>query len=214
MTSTVAVLSAAIFHFCIRFAVFISPSKKQPLSCAQCGGFPALLILIGVCVLITDIEVFSNRYSGFNLVVFRVLETILTLLWIEFSMIMIWTQIENGIVAVIKHILSRGNMYQEIGGDSFIALILSGGAICFLIYTMNVTNTNIKFAQFLMKSHHEILEFWNRIKVMSKRGSSGQCPINATIITCQQKCPPANRNPSCPIHGDAEINSCGRRRKC
>jgi hypothetical protein len=220
MTSQVAVISAAIFHYCIRFAVFITPysDKTFDTECSRVGGFPALIILIGVCVFLTDNEVFSNEYSRYNLVIFRVIETVLTLLWIEFSMIMIWSRIESGIVALIKHILSRGNLYQEMGGDNFTALILSGASICFLMFAINISNSSNKFASILIQIYDGVVGYYNKLKAMRSNKKNGLC-ANATVFHCHpvevQPCPitPARRNPSCPIHGDSEINSRGRRRK-
>lgn len=226
MTSRVAVISAAIFHYCIRFAVFITPYPQKTLDsqCNRCGGIPALIILMGVCVILTDIEVFSNQYNRYSTVIFRVIETILALLWIEFLMILIWNRIENGIVALIKHILSRGNLYQEMGGDSFTALILSGASICFLMYMINISNSSEKFAKFLVQIFDGISNYYKKLKAMSSKNSTmTQSTVNAAVFHCQQvqmqpkvqQCSavPANRNPSCPIHGDSEINS-SRRRKC
>lgn len=223
MTSKVAVMSAAIFHYCIRFAVFIKPYSDTTLNshCNQCGGFPALIILMGVCVFLTDMEIFSNQYSRYSLITYRVIETILALLWIEFSMILIWSRIENAIVALIKHILSRGDLYKEMGGDNFTALILSGASICFLVHAINISNSSDKFAKFLVQIYDGIVEYYNKLIAMRTKAKTGQCPPNATVYHCHpvevQQCPstpapPNPRNPACPIHGDSEIKQRGRKR--
>lgn len=213
MTSKVAVISAAVFHYCIRFAIFITPETLIDCNHTRIGGFPALIILIGICVFLTDIEVFSNQYNKYSTVTFRVVETILALLAIEFSMIMVWNRIENGLVSLIKHILSRGDLYQEMGGDNFTALILSGVSICFLMFAINISNSSEKFAKLLVGTFDAVVGYYNKLKAMRCKSQSMPCPLNATLYKChpvevlQPPSASVNRNPCCPIHGDSEVNS-------
>lgn len=198
MTNKFAVITAAIFHYCTRFAVFISPFKSQ---CYQgIGGVPALIILIGICFFLIDIELFSQQYNRYHVYTFRVIEIILSLLAIEFSMIMIWSRIESGLVMLMKHVLSRGELYNEMGGDNFVTLIIGGISISFLLYSVNVSNSSDKITKIIAD-----LLVWSKSfyqKLMNSMHSLKENNHTEPVVTTMH----IYRDPGCPIHGDHEIN--------
>lgn len=207
MTNKNAVILAGIFHYCVRFAIFISPLKY----CSNAiGGVPALFVLIGVCLLLVDFEIFPQHFNHPNYVrTFRAIEFIWSLLAIEFFMILIWTRIEQGLVMLIKHMLSRGDLYREMGGDNFLTFIIGSLSISFLLWVITVSNSSKNVIKYIVVLPESVRMYFQRIK--SNRSGLIQSPpcmpttsttTTTTVHQCQPKLP---RNPCCPVHGDFEI---------
>ncbi len=205
MTSQTAVFIAVIFHFCLRFSIFITPEKLE----SKCvGSLPSFIILVGICIFLMDIQVFSTQYNRHNSATFLIIEAISSLIAIEASIILIWNRFEDLLVTLIKHILNRGDLYQEMGGDKFTTLILSGVSICFVLYAIEASKSRDKLARTVANLLNAMLGCYRKIKEMMSKPKS----VKASIYHCKpvlQKSS-ARRNPCCPVHGDLEVN-CGRR---
>lgn len=203
MTNKYAVLVASIFPFFLRFSLFISPPIS---SCAiHIGNIPSFIILISMCFLIMDMNLFNVQYNQKFAFVFYIVEAILSLLVIEVVMFVIWSRIEEYIVTLIKFMLSRGNLYQEMGGDSFTGFLVSGLAICFLLFTIKATKSSeeIVYIMYGIKEKIENFEF-NFRKTSEVSQTQQHCQI--VKIQCPVTVSSLVRHPQCPIHGDAEVN--------
>lgn len=210
MTNYKAVIIAGIFHYCVRLAIFIEALKPQCKDVV--GGVPGILTLIGFCLFLADIEIFPEHYSYHQPTTFRVIEFVLSLLAIEFFMIMIWSRIEYGMVMLIKHILSRGDLYREMGGDNFLTLIIGGISVCFLLWFIVISNSIQKVPMIISEVRESIQTFYQKIKATRSSRHQPACVpptscIPATIHHCQPivSSIPLQRNPNCPVHGDLEI---------
>lgn len=211
MTHKYVVLAIFLFHYGSRFAVFVLP---QNLPCGKTiGGFPAFLFLLGICFFLVDIEIFPRNYSSQHVITFHIIEGILGLLAIEFTMITIWSRFENLLVTFIKHVLSRGSLYQEMGGDNFVALIVGAIALCFLVFAINMTNLTEKFAIAINGAYNWIAKYYERLR--GRNFSSSQQNGHTTILHCQPAATQRmrTRDPCCPVHGDLEVNQNSRRKK-
>lgn len=209
MTHKNAVLLAGLFHYCVRFAIFISPLKPKCEN--NVGGVPALLILIGVCLLLVDIEIFPEQYNNQPAVTFRAIEVIVSLLTIEFFIIMIWSRIEIGLIVLIKHILNRGDLYRELGGDTFLTCFIGVIALCFLLWAINISKSKETIAKSVIDILQSIQKFYQKVKAL-QRGSSPCVPVATTTTAlriCVEDLP--LRNPCCPIHGDFEISGSSKK---
>lgn len=219
MTHKFAVISAGIFHYCLRFVIFIAPYKSY---CnGKIGGVASFLTLIGICLFLIDIEIYPLKYRHHNIVMFHMIETFLSLMAIEFSIIMIWGRIENALITLIKHILNRGDLYKEMGGDNFVSLIIGGLAVCFLLFSIKISNSSEAVSQVIVDMALLIKKYYQKIKSRSRVANPTSsshhlhqyepCHTTTTTATVHLHCPqisqnPIVRNPSCPIHGDHEIN--------
>lgn len=206
-----SVLIAAFVMYVLRFAIFIEAPKSSCTGCSNIGGFPGLMILISTCIILTDVQLYPLRYKLAYVKTFFIIETIISLFVLEFVMILIWTRIEQNIAKFIKYMLSRGNLYQEMGGDSFLGLLMTGLTLRILLYSINATRSNdtiVNTLHMLKDDIHKIIE-----AIRSFIPALKYAPLQtAATTTFQFQCAPhpiirpiQTRDPHCPIHGDSEI---------
>lgn len=121
------------------WAIFIGTSETREKTT------PDLLTLIGLLVILKDINVIPCRYKIHNWMTWLPLEVILCLAMTEFVIHVIWYRIEEMVEVFVKQVLLENDttLYVDAGGDSlvnFILMVLSGG---FLVYAVCITNTHV-----------------------------------------------------------------------
>lgn len=222
MTSKWALTTAVFINYVLGFSIFIAPDTNQ---LSYIGPIPGLIILISLAVLFSEVPLIPARYKKEYTRISFILELILSLLLLEFFIVKVWTKIEGIIFSIMKFLVGVGNLYEEMGGDGFMSLLISGIALSFLCYAVSATNST----EAILESVVEIFITVKTLYVKSKQVFSRQ-PVYQSqpeIQTCNMgpqstkyesaqafqcvpvKSPvtqPSRRNPNCPIHGDHEIN--------
>jgi hypothetical protein len=219
MTSKWALTTAVFINYVLGLAIFIAPENNQ---LTYIGAMPGLLILISLAVLFSDVKLVPERYKKEYHRTFFVLELIMSLLVIEFFIVKVWSRIEEIIFSIIKFLLGRGNLFEEMGGNSFMSLLISGIALCFLLYAISATNSTEAVISWFADIYNTVEACYTKIKQYSSARQSSSvtnaCIIQpqacksepALVLHCVPTCVPPtqafNRNPHCPVHGDHEIN--------
>lgn len=214
MTNKWAVVTAIFINYFLGFSIIISPEEDVA---SNIGPMPGLIILISIGIFISDIQLIPIRLKKEYNRTFFVLELILTIFLCEFFMIKIWTRIETFIFSIIKFLLGRGNLFDEMGGTSFMSLLISGMALSFLLYAISATDSTESIVENVMSVYQMVENFFKKLKTLSLfRGQSCQQHAvfdqnqTAQIYHCVAEGPPIKmpyvRNPQCPLHGDHEVN--------
>lgn len=105
MTSFYATSLAIFFHFILKISIFIDPGPLSHSNSTNFESIPSYLNLLSVLLLTNEYQLLPQRYIHRISTLFYVLvETILLLIIIEFSMIFVWSQMETYIEAELKNI--------------------------------------------------------------------------------------------------------------
>lgn len=96
MTSCYATSLAIFVHFILRISIFLDPGALKHANPMKFESIPSYLNLLSVLLLTNDYQLLPERYVPRISPLFSVLvETILSLIIIEFSMIVLWSQMET-----------------------------------------------------------------------------------------------------------------------
>lgn len=215
MTSKWALGTAVFVNYVLGLAVFFTPKEHEQ---TQIGPLPGLIVLVSIAILLSDIQLVPIRYKKEYTRTFFCIEVIMSLLFCEFFIVQVWTRIESFIFSIINFVVGRGNLLQEMGGTNFVSLLVSAMTLCFLLYSINATNS----ARLIVESVEAVYTFCEfymlkLVKVFSKKK---ECPnVELHVLnTCEPaqvyNCKPVKstpsmphmRNPQCPIHGDQELS--------
>lgn len=113
MTSCCATSLAIFFHFILRMSIFLDPGPLKDSNATHFETMPSYLNLMSVLLLTNEYPLLPQRYIHRVAAPFYVLvETILSLIIIEFSMIFMWSQLETYIERELKKICTL-NVIKE-----------------------------------------------------------------------------------------------------
>lgn len=105
MASPYAMSLAIFFHFILKVSIFFDPGALRHSNATNFESIPSYINLLSVLLLTNEYQLLPNRYIHRISALFSVLvETILLLIIIEFSMIFVWSQMETYIEAELKKI--------------------------------------------------------------------------------------------------------------
>ena len=226
MTSKWVLTTAVFINYVLGVSVFIAPENNQ---FTYIGPIPGLIILVSLAILFSEIQLIPARYKTDHTWIFFILELILSLLVLEFFIVKVWTRIEGFMFSIIKFLLGRGNLYEEMGGNGFMSLLVSGIALSFLLYAVSATKSTEGILKSIAEIYNTIEGLYTRIKHYSSRQRTShsnmqpqmmvqacniepQAPnceppqVYHCVPVCSPVTQPFNRNPQCPVHGDLEIN--------
>lgn len=111
MTSSYATSLAIFFHFILRIAIFLDPGALKHSNSTNFKSIPSYLNLLSVLLLTNDYQLLPERYIHRVSTLFSVMvETILLLIIIEFSMIFVWSQMETHIEHELKKMCTLNMM--------------------------------------------------------------------------------------------------------
>lgn len=103
MTSVFATSLAAFIHFILRMTIFLDPGSPRNPNPTHLETMPSYLNLISVLLLTNEYQLLPQRYVQRIAILFNVMvETVLSLVIIEFSMIFVWSQLEAYIETELK----------------------------------------------------------------------------------------------------------------
>ncbi|CAG9798718.1 unnamed protein product [Chironomus riparius] len=226
MTNKWALTLAVFINFGLGVSVFIAPDNNQS---TYIGSIPGLLILISLAVLFSEVQLIPARFKQEHTWIFFFLELILSLVVLEFFIVKVWTKIEGLMFSMIKFLVGRGNLYEEMGGNGFMSLLVSGISLSFLLYAIGATNSTETIIRNIAETYNKIDGLYMRIKQYSSSQRPSHLNMEPQVMfqACNMepqaaKCEPAQvyhcipvcspvtqpykRNPQCPVHGDLEIN--------
>lgn len=105
MTSSYSTSLAIFFHLILRVSIFLDPGALSHSNSTNFESIPSYLNLLSVLLLTNEYQLLPQRYIHRIPALFSVLvETILLLIIIEFSMIFVWSQMETYIETELKKI--------------------------------------------------------------------------------------------------------------
>lgn len=111
MASSYATSLAIFFHFILKIAIFFDPGALRHSNATNFESIPSYLNLLSVLLLTNDYQLLPERYIHRISILFSVLiETILSLIIIEFSMILVWSQMETYIENELKKMCTMNVM--------------------------------------------------------------------------------------------------------
>ncbi len=111
MTSHCATSLAIFFHFILRMSIFFDPGALRHSNSTHFEAIPSYLNLLSVLLLTNEYQLLPQRYIHRISIPFYVLvETILSLIIIEFSMIFMWSQMETYVESELKKICTLDAM--------------------------------------------------------------------------------------------------------
>lgn len=114
MTSSYATSLAIFFHFILKISIFFDPGVLRYSNATNFESIPSYLNLLSVLLLTNDYQLLPERYIHRISTLFSVLvETILLLIIIEFSMIFVWSQMETYIETELKKMCTL-NMMKKV----------------------------------------------------------------------------------------------------
>jgi Domain of unknown function (DUF4818) len=120
---------------------------------------PQLLIVLSVCFFLHDNEVFAKRYRVNGNMMYMVMETIACLIFIEFSVWMVW-----GIFSqVVAHLAMKLIYRRQIDPSELFVLhaVLFVFASCFLMYSATATKMKANICECSMNAKENFLKNWN-----------------------------------------------------
>jgi len=222
MASKWALTTAVFINYVLGFSIFIAPDNNKP---TYIGPMPGLLILISITILFSDVQLIPTRFKKEFIWTFFILELIMCLLVIEFFIVKVWSKIEGIIFSIIQFLLGRGNLFEEMGGSSFMSFMISGMAFCFLLYSISATNSTVAVFTWFADIYNALEACYIKIRQYSSSSTlkaSNMVPqaykcepqvskceplqVFHCVPTCIPATQPFTRNPQCPVHGDHEIN--------
>lgn len=163
MTNAKALSTAILIHYFLRVTIFIDPPKEQ---CSVSTEISSFLFLITICMILSDYEVLSDKFQTIPFVCRYIIETAMTLFYIEFGMISIWCKFEGAIERTIKRFLmdDQYNLYYDMGGN-----YLTGGmitTISFLIFIniAMVTDYSTNFTRMIREQVDKLMTKINSVK--------------------------------------------------
>lgn len=105
MTSSYATSLAIFFHFILRMSIFLDPGALRHSNSTNFESIPSYINLLSVLLLANEYQLLPQRYiHRISTLFYVVVETILLLIIIEFSMIFVWSQMEAYIETELKNI--------------------------------------------------------------------------------------------------------------
>lgn len=145
MTDYTATVIAMIIHFLFRVSIFLDIPKE---SCTSVLGMSSFMILLTTVMFLNDVEIFPERYKiSAPKIISIFIETVLSLFIIEVVVVLIWSKIEYLIEYLFKLVLMEENLnlYDEMGGDNLVGLIITILSSTILAYASLATNSLNKF---------------------------------------------------------------------
>lgn len=145
MTDYSATVIAMVIHFFFRMSIFLDIPKEP---CTSILGASSFMILISTVMFLNDVEIFPERYkTSAPKILSLFIESVLSLFIIELVVVLIWSKIEYMIEYLFKLVLMEKNLnlYDEMGGDNLIGLIITILSSAILAYASIATNSLNKF---------------------------------------------------------------------
>ena len=145
MTDYTATVIAMIIHFLFRVSIFLDIPKEP---CTSVLGMSSFMILLTTVMFLNDVEIFPERYKiSAPKIITIFIESVLSLFIIEVVVVLIWSKIEYLIEYLFKLVLMEENLnlYDEMGGDNLVGLIITILSSTILAYASLATNSLNKF---------------------------------------------------------------------
>lgn len=197
MTSMCAVILTAVLHLLMRISVFYEQPKNQ---CSTAPEIASVLFVVSVFLFLLDNDFFPVRYRCIPSV-FRVLCEILIALFItEFSMLVLWCNIEKGAFSSMKYVLSESssNLYMDMGGDKLVGSLITLGSVFILCNVVIATG----FYDQIQDQYKALMQRIGR-KMSTSSVSNNCCPgvweteseteLDCERCTCEDSCTTVRR---------------------
>lgn len=130
MVQTISIVIAAVIHFLFRETIFFN---VDPYCCSSLIGFASFFVLAAICMFLSDIELVPLRYSDYSPMMFMILETILSIVFIEFFIVMVWSKVEF----CLEFVLGA----KTFGGGVLLKIIIVLLSLALLLYSAIATHT-------------------------------------------------------------------------
>lgn len=124
MVSTCAVVFTVILHLCMRVSIFYEQPKNQ---CSPAPEIGSWLFVVSIFMLLLDNEILPTKYRCIPSICQALGETFISLVITEFSMLVLWCNLEKAAFTFMKYALSEksSNLYMDMGGDKLVGFIIT-----------------------------------------------------------------------------------------
>lgn len=175
MAEIFCVVLSVVVHFIFRLAVFVDFTSDD----SNLMHLPSLMVLLSVCMMLVDNEVFPARYKRKKwMEVYLMMETIICLFIVEVLMLMVWSRME-----ILIELLVMATLKNVYGNWTNCAtnVTIHSLAMVILTYSTTVTCNMCKIEIALQKAKKKIQEFMkNRKQQQPSQQHKPGCACSST----------------------------------
>lgn len=192
MVSISAIFFTALFHLCMRVSIFFEQPKNQ---CSPAPEIASWLFVVSIFMLLLDNEVFPIKYQCISSFFQTMAETFLSLIITEFSMLVLWCNLEKAAFTFMKYSLSecKSNLYMDMGGDRLVGFLVTLSSICVFCNVSIVTGFYDGFQNRYKAFKHSIKK--NIVNIW--RGCPTTCDYDSTSTESSSICSQDDLRRSC-----------------
>lgn len=195
MMNLIICMCAAFLHYVFRLTTFVEPLKIDVINTTKndvilvdntASNLPSTLAFLSICIILADVNLFSDRFTRRSTVTFKLfVELLAALIFIEIGMILIWSRLEQLITWIVCISICGGNLelYKDQGGDALTTMILMAFSIGVFLNACILTELVSKFPNRTNNDWtnwmHKSADVWHNIKRRTNtlRSSQGAKPL-------------------------------------